>query len=264
VTWKGAPPVTRAFLGLAASICAVRLLLVRQYLLITVVAATVPLQDHFFPPLLRQPVLLAAAFFAPLWTEVLVLLRPTDRRMKHHAVAVTLSAGVLLVHQASYFFATWVVIFWAGLFLVWMAWNGAADPGSASRKGPLLAQLLIAFWFLGGAAGKWTAGYWAGEPFYDLFFAHDPYPVYALLRASLDADTLRVVAMWFSRAVVVVETVMGCVVFLPARVASALSIAVAVGMWLSIGNLYDVTWPVIGTALAGRILACAAPAGASR
>ena len=256
--WRGTPPVTRAFLGLAVAICGVRLLLIRQYCLIIAVAAAVPLHDHFFPALLRQPALLAAAFFAPLWTEVQVLLRPTAGRMKRHAVAVTLSAAVLLVHQASYFFATWIVVFWAGLFLAWLAWSGTADPEGAGRKGPFLAQLLTAFWFLGGAAGKWTAGYWAGEPFHDLFFAHHPYAVYALLRTWLDPDTLRVVATWFSRGVVVVETAMAGVAFVPARVASTVSIAAALGMWLSTGDLYDVAGPVIGTALAARILAAAA------
>src|SRR5207245_8798699 len=112
--------------------------------------------------------------------------------------------------------------------------------GGGSRNGPVLAQLLVAFWFLGGAAGKWTAGYWTGEPFHDLFFAHHPYPVYALLRARLDAETLRLVATWYSRAVVVVETAMAGVVLLPARLASALTVAVALGMWLVTGDLYDV------------------------
>ncbi len=255
MTWRGAPPVTGAYLALAASICAVRILLVRQYGLIIAVAAAVPLRDHFFPSLLRQPALLAAAFLAPLATEIPVLLRPTAGRMKRHAAGVTLSAAVLLVHQASYFFATWIVVFWAGLFLAWLAWSGVPDPESARRKGPFLAQLLVAFWFLGGAAGKWTAGYWAGEPFHDLFFAHHPYAVYAVLRAHLDADTLRLVATWFSRAVVVVETAMAAVFLLPARLASSLGVAVGLGMWLAMGNLYDVAWPVIGTALAGRILA---------
>ena len=55
-----------------------------------------------------------------------------------------------------------------------------------------------------------------------------------------------------------VETAMMGVAFVPARVASTVSIAVALGMWLSTGDLYDVAGPVIGTALAARILAAAA------
>ena len=83
-------------------------------------------------------------------------------------------------------------------------------------------------------------------------------PLHALLRTWLDPDTLRVVATWFSRGVVVVETAMAGVAFIPARVASTVSIAVPLGMWLSTGDLYDAAGPIIGTALAARILAAAA------
>jgi len=258
VTWKDTPPVTRAFLVLTGSILAVRLALARRYLVATVIQASVPLQDHFFPWVLREPSLLAAAYFAPFCTELPVLLRPSRRRMRRHAAMVTLSAGILLVHQASYFFATWVIVFWAGLFLVWMAGSGLDEPELACRKGPLLAQTLISFWFLGGAVGKWTPAYWAGEPYYDLFFAHHPYVAYALLRAWVDAGTLRSIATWFSRSVVVIETAMAFTVFLPARPASAITVLVALGMWLFAGDLFDVAWPIIGTALAGRILSGAA------
>ena len=257
MTWKDAPPVTRAFLALTTSICAVRILLIWQYLLIIVIQAHVPLRDHFFPWVLREPSLLAGAYFAPLCTELPVLLRPSDRRMHRHAIMVTLCAAILLVHQASYFFATWVVVFWAGLFLMWMAGSALDAPRRACKTGPLLAQALISFWFLGGAVGKWTAAYWAGEPFYDMFFAHHHYLVYALLRLWVEPGTLRVVATWFSRSVVVVETAMAFVVFLPARTASAITVVVALGMWLCSWDLFDVAWPMIGTALAGRILSAA-------
>ncbi len=257
MSWRGAPPAVRAFLVLTASIFAVRIFLIPLYGLIVVVAASVPLHDHFFPALLRQPSLVAIAFIAPLATEVLVLLRPTVERMQRHAVVVTIAAAVLLVHQATYCSATWVVMFWAGLFLAWLAWNGSSDPAGAQSRGPFLAQLLIAFWFLGGAAGKWTAGYWEGEPFYELFFAHHPYAVYSLVRTYFDAEMVRVVATWFSRGAVVVETAMAFVVFLPARWASTLAVVVALGMWCTAGDLFEVAWPVIGMALAGRILSAA-------
>lgn len=247
--------VTRAFLALTGAIFAARVLFARQYLLAAASVAVVPVQDHFFPWVLRQPLLLATAFLAPLATEAAVLLRPTPRRMRRHAVWVTLSAAILLLHQASYFFATWVVIFWAGLLLVWLAYRGLADEESACRMGPFLAQLLISFWFLGGAAGKWTEAYWTGAPLHDLFFAHGPYVVHAWLRATVDGDTLRLIATWFSRAVVVTESVMAFTFLLPARLASTLAIGVALGMWGCLGGLSDIALPMIGVALAGRILA---------
>ena len=252
--WKGASPLTRAFLALTLSIVAVRLALIPRFLTAIAVQAAIPLHDHFFPWVLRRPIVLAAAFFAPLATELLVLRRPTPRRMRVSATAVTLGAAALLIHQASYFYATWVVVFWAGALLGWMAWSGTADPERATKQGPFLAQLLIGFWFLGGAAGKWTDGYWAGRPFYDLFFLHGPYLQYAQLRTWLDDSTLRTLATWFSRWTVLVETAMAFIVLLPARLASTITVVVALGMWVAVPDLLDVAWPIIGTALAGRFL----------
>ena len=146
-------------------------------------------------------------------------------------------------------------MFWAGLFLVWLAWSGAADERRATTTGPFLAQLLTAFFFLGGAAGKWTAGYWSGEVFYDIFFARQSYFVYSQLRAWFDDPTIQLIAKWFSRSAVVVETSMALVVFLPARLASKVSIAAALGLWLTSADLFEVAWPLIGIALAGRLLA---------
>ena len=77
------------------------------------------------------------------------------------------------------------------------------------------------------------------------------------MRTWVEPGTRRVVATWFSRSVVVVETAMAFVVFLPARTASAMTVVVALGMWRCIGDLFDVAWPMIGTSLAGRILSAA-------
>src|SRR3989442_11785753 len=102
--------------------------------------------------------------------------------MLRYLIMVTLCSAILLVRQARYFFATWVVVFWAGLFLIWIAGSALDAPLRACKTVPLLAQALISFWFLSGAVGKWRSAYWAGEPFYDMFFAHHHFLVYALLR----------------------------------------------------------------------------------
>src|SRR5436309_14740055 len=90
-----------------------------------------------------------------------------------------------------------------------------------------------------------------------MYFSHHLYRVCAVLRLWVEPGTLRVVATWFSRSVVVVETAMAFVVFLPARAAAAITVVVALGMWLCIGDLFDIAWPMIGTALAGWILSAA-------
>src|SRR5438093_5658837 len=86
--WTGAPPVTRGFLALTLSILAVRLALIRRFVTAIAVQSAVPMHDHFFPWILREPIVLATAFFVPLATELLVLRRPTPRRMRISAVTV--------------------------------------------------------------------------------------------------------------------------------------------------------------------------------
>ncbi len=252
-----AASVGNAFRVVAAALLAVRVMLAIPHLRIASLQAIAPVQDHFFPAALRHPALLLVAFFAPVISEVMALAQAAPGRMKLAAVVETFGAGLLLLHQASYFYATWVIVFWAGLFMVWMAWSGAADEERASAIGPFLAQLIIAFLFLGGAAGKWTAGYWSGEIFYDLFFAHRTDLIYSQMRLWFGDATVHLIATWFSRTAVVVETSMALVVFLPTRLASSVSIAAALGLWFTSSDLFEVSWPIIGLACAGRLLAAA-------
>jgi len=247
--------VSNALRAIALALLAVRIMLAASYIRIAALQVIAPVHDHFFPAPLRHPALVLVAFFGPMLTEVLVLHRPTAGQMRRAAGMEVAGAAVLLLHQASYFYATWVIVFWAGVFMVWMAWSGSADEERAAAIGPFLAQLIISFFFLGGAAGKWTAGYWSGEVFYDLFFARRSDLVYAQLRAWFSDASVHLIATWFSRSVVVVETSLALVWLLPARLAASVSIAAALGLWFTSGDLFEVCWPIIGLALAGRLLA---------
>jgi hypothetical protein len=256
MTAAAAPQRVRsAFRVVEGALLAVRVMLAVPYIRIAAIQTVAPVRDHFFPPVLRHPTLLLIAFFMPMIAEIIVLSRPARADMKRAAAIETLGAAILLLHQATYFYATWVIVFWAGLFLVWLAWSGAADERRATTTGPFLAQLLTAFFFLGGAAGKWTAGYWSGEVFYDIFFGRQSYFVYSQLRVWFDDTAIQLIAKWFSRSAVVVETSMALVVFLPARLASTVSVAAALGLWFTSADLFEVAWPLIGVALAGRLLA---------
>jgi hypothetical protein len=252
-----APParVRSAFRVLAGALLAVRVMLAMPYIRIATLQTIAPVRDHLFPPVLRHPALVLLAFFVPMIAEIMVLSRPATADMKRAAASETIGAAILLLHQATYFYATWVIVFWAGLFLAWLAWSGAADESRAITTGPFLAQLLTAFFFLGGAAGKWTAGYWSGAVFYDIFFAGNSYVVYSQLRTWFSDAALQILAKWFSRSAVVVETSMALIVFLPARLASTVSVVAALGLWLANADLFEVAWPLIGIALAGRLLA---------
>jgi hypothetical protein len=247
-------PVVAAFRAVAGSILVVRLFLLGRNLQTAALQVAAPVDDSFFPELLKHPALLIAATLVPIGTGLLSVLRPTRTSMRLHAGSETLSATTLLLHQATYFFATWTIVFWGDVFLVWLTWSGGRTDTHARETGPFLAQLMIAFIFLGGAAGKWTAGYWSGEPFNDIFFVDNSSLLFSLLRSGFDEPTLPIVARWYSRMVVLMESAMVLVIFMPARVAAILGVVAALGMWSASASLFEVALPIMGMAGAAWIL----------
>jgi hypothetical protein len=238
----------RAFVWLIVSIGAVRILLASEYWSRALFLIAIPVEDPLFPTALRDPVVLLTALFGPLSIEVLVLWRPTVTRMRTAAVVEIASAAVLLVHQASFYKATWIVVFWSGWLLAWLAWSAVRQPDLIRTFGPFLAQAIVAFFFLGGAVGKWTAGYWSGEAFHDILFNRHPGIVYQHFRATLDEAALRQIATIYSRTIVIFETAMIGIVLVPPRVASVLIVLAGVGLWSSSSTLYEIVFPIFGLA----------------
>ncbi len=225
----------------------------RQLVLINMVV-TVPIDDPFFPSLLRAPMLLVLGWIVPLLTGILALARPRSAWARVHGPTLLIGSGVLLVHQGSYFFATWVVDFWIGAFLVWLARAGTRDPSAACRTGPFLAQLLIAFWFLGGAVGKWTREWWAGDATRELLLlSQRTHATQLLVRLfGTDAAAIASIGTWMSRISVVIETAMAGVILIPARPAFVATIAVTGSMWVLVSyNIFEIVWPIMGLAVAG-------------
>ena len=254
MTAMATPSVQRAFLFACAPLVAVRVMLVPRHLTAAALQIAAPVDDHFFPAPLRNPVLLLIAALIPILTGAMALYRPSRERMRGAAVTELLATGVLLLHQATYFYATWVIGFWVAAYLVWLAWPASRSEFIAATRGPFLAQLLIAFFFLGGAVGKWTPGYWSGDVFYDVFLRHQAYVAYAQAHLGLDPPALHDVARWLSRLVVLFESALAGLILLPARAAMMVAVAAGLALWCSAPNLFEVSWLLIGLALAGHAL----------
>jgi len=246
--------VRRAFVWMVGSLASVRLLLASEYWSRTLYQIAIPVEDPLFPQVLRDPLVLLLAALGPLSVELIGMWRPTVSKMRMAAAVEIVSGAVLLIHQASFYKATWVVIFWCGWFLAWLAWTAVRKPDLIRPCGPLLAQAIVAYFFLGGAVGKWTAGYWSGEVFQDILFRQHPGMVYQYLRTTFSESTLWQMAVIYSRTIVLVETAMVGIVFVPARVASVLIGLVSLGLWGSSSTLYEIAFPLIGLAAAAWFL----------
>ena len=90
--------------------------------------------------------------------------------------------------------------------------------------GQHFSRLIISL-ILFGAAGKWTAEYWSGEVLYDIYFVDRDFG-FSITHEKYAADELQEIAKWYSRQVVLVETVSGILWALPARWAAALGVII--------------------------------------
>lgn len=186
----------------------------------------IPLDDPFFPDWLRSTLVLRLAYLATVATVILNLIgwNPTLRRC---CSWITLAGTtVMCIHQGSYNDMTFVTAWWTSLWAVWFVHRlEREDRTTLMPRAAFLSRLIISVILLGGGLGKWTSEYWSGEVFYEIYFRERDFWIFNLLRARFEPDTLRVIAVWYSRQVVVVETIAGLGLWLlPPRWAAAIAV----------------------------------------
>ena len=199
-----------------------------------------PVELVLFPKFFEDGRVSLAAYLLPLITPATLFLGRSVRARQAAASVLLLSSGILLLHIDTYNDATFTTGVWVSLFLLWYA--KPREPKQAIFFG----KALIGLFFLGGAVGKFTGEYWDGSALYDIYFLQKPNYPFPYLRETLNAETLRSVATWFSRATVLAETILGTVVLWPLRMAAAALIPMIVGMvFLSQFQLFSVVGPLL-------------------
>ena len=217
----------------------------------------VPLHDAFFPTWLQSAATVRFAWITAVAAVGLNLI--TNRRRLQWTCSLTalLSTTVLCIHQASYNDMTFVTAWWASVWAMWFV-NHLDDPDQAGmlRRASFLSRLIISLILLGGASGKWTAEYWSGEVFADLYFKDREYWIFQWLRSHFEPDQLRTIAMWYSRKVIVIETVAGLGLWtLPPRIAATIAILLLTSIALmSNFLLFSVLFALIGLASVGLLV----------
>ena len=218
---------------------------------------TIPLDDPFFPAWLRSAFVLRVAFLVTVATAALNTLT-TDRIVRRWCSLITMiGVTVLCVHQGSYNDMTYVTAWWTALWSLWFVHRMEKDDVSdLLDKGAFLSRLIISVILLGGGIGKWTAEYWSGEVFFNIYFIDRDFWLFNLLRANFDMETLRQISMWYSRQVVVIETVAGLGLWLlPPRWAAGLAMVILTSIaLLSNFLLFSVLSCLIALAAVGLLV----------
>ncbi len=218
------------------------------------VYAQIPLEDSFFPDWLRSVWTVAITYLVTVAAIALNLVTASRPLQRAYSWLTLVGTSILCVHQASYNDMTFVTAWWASLWAVWYVHRmDDEDRASLLRRAALLSRLIISVVLLGGAAGKWTAEYWSGEVLYDIYFRDRDFWLFNLLRANFEPDTLREIATWYSRQVIVLETVAGLGLWLlsPKWAAAVGVILLASIALFSNFLLFSVLMSLIGLAAVG-------------
>jgi hypothetical protein len=216
--------------------------------------AAIPLDDPLFPDWLRSVYTISFAYLIAVAAIVLNFFTASRSLQRLFSWVTIVAATILCIHQGSYNDMTFVTTWWVSLWSLWYVhqdWD--ADPDQLLGRAAFLSRLIISMILLGGAVGKWTSEYWSGEVFFDIYFRDRDFWVFNLLRDNFDPESLREIAKWYSRQVVVVETVAGFGLWLlPAKWAAVVGIVVLVSIaLLSNFLLFSVLSCVIGLAAVG-------------
>jgi hypothetical protein len=218
---------------------------------------SIPLDDPFFPALLRSPLILRIAFLATVATVVLNIFTTNPNLRRSCSWITLLGATALCLHQGSYNDMTFVTAWWTSLWAFWFVHRLEKDDQTVLlSRAALLSRLIISVILLGGAIGKWTGEYWSGEVFYDIYFRDRDFWAFNFLRSNFDTEALREIAMWYSRKVVVIETVAGLGLWLlPPKWAAGAAVLVLTSIaLLSNTLLFSVLSCLIGLAAVGFLV----------
>lgn len=213
-----------------------------------------PLRQEFFPAALESPLLLVAVYVGAIAALGIAAMTEVRRRRLISAWCTLVLVSILCVHQGSYNDMTFATAWWTSVWSVWLAGRmgvDAADP--LIKRAAFLSRCIISMILLGGAIGKWTSEYWSGQVLYEIYFVDRDFWFFNLLRKSLDAESLRTVATWYSRKVILMESVCGFGLWLlPARWAAIAAIFTLTSIAVfSNFNLFSVLLSLIGLASAG-------------
>jgi hypothetical protein len=118
----------------------------------------VPISNAFFPPFFQSNLVSVCAYVAPL-SAAACFASDKLKVFQCAAVVLVISAGILCLHQNTYNDATFVISFWAALWLLWFSWCGRQCPAQAA----VLASCVVGLMFLGGFVGKLMPRYINGE-----------------------------------------------------------------------------------------------------
>ena len=220
-----------------------------------------PIYQDFFSPLLSSAAVVIGTYLFVCIAIAFNWYCRQDRLRSKTAWLPVVGLSILCVHQGTYNDMTFTTAWWA---MVWSAWFAGRINESDTHlidRGAKLTRTILSVILLGGAVGKWTAEYWSGQVLYEIYFVDRDFWIYNWTRESFSPDTVREIATWYSRKVIIVETAVGLTLWaMPSRIAAAVGLAVYASIAIfSNYYLFSVLLSLIALAAVGFLVPRDAP-----
>ncbi|MFK7767357.1 MAG: hypothetical protein AB8B55_09060 [Mariniblastus sp.] len=210
------------------------------------------LKTDFFPALLSNPNALAGLYATPVLLGLWAMMTRNKFLLRVQAITIMVCMFGLCIHQGSYNDVTFLTSFWVSVWCAWFTMRIEDAEEVLMAKAKTFGLLIASLIFLGGAAGKWTPEYWSGEVFYEIYFIDRDYWAFNFLRTQFEGEGLRNVATYYSRMVIIIETLCAFLWLLPVKAGSAIALVVLFGIALfSNVNLFSVVFCLFGLMLVG-------------
>ncbi len=187
-----------------------------------------PVRDEFFPAVLQSPTTLRISFLGGLAAIVVSFFAAERWARVVCGWGILAAMSVLCLHQGSYNDMTFATAWWTALWSLWFVHRiEDPEPDSTLRRAAWLSRVILSMILLGGAIGKWTPEYWSGQVFHEIYFVDRDFWVFNLVRQWFAPETIRDLATWYSRMVILTESACGVALWmLPPRWAATMAIVV--------------------------------------
>jgi len=212
-----------------------------------------PIHQDFFMPLLCSAAVVITTYIVVCGAIGFNALCGSDRIRSQTAWVPVVGLSILLIHQGSYNDMTFTTAWWAMLWSAWFAGRIDESDTLLIDRGARLSRTILSVILLGGAAGKWTAEYWSGQVLYEIYFVDRDFWIFNSLRERFSPDSVREIATWYSRQVIIIETVVGLTLWaMPPRIAAIVGLAVYASIAIfSNYYLFSVLFSLIALAAIG-------------
>jgi len=145
---------------------------------------TIPLQDPFFPEVLRNQTVVCVVYLLGVATALLMLLSKSGSILSLGSLLLVITMFTLNIHQSSFNDVTFLCCGWSALWCWWFSTQLSEPNESLHPRAAWLAHAILSLILIGGSVGKMTPEYWSGQVLYEIYFVDRDFWFYNIINTN--------------------------------------------------------------------------------